>query len=250
MNEIKVGKLTFKITEVGSLSVIACEKDATEITVPSRVDGKIVVSIGKGAFEGCTELRSIELPQFNFEDWLTNPSQIFGIILEDAFRGCTSLEKIWIPASVDVIYGGTFAGCTSLKEVTRGNLPYDTELVVRSYAFDGCVALESLPENREDRLHATRGCISLNSPYDIEIAATATAEVTLTKDKTTIESPGYFAVNPIKSVTFEDPEGWYVKFNDSMPMPELPLDLSSPERNARMLRNATLDSSVIAIYKK
>ena len=60
---------------------------------------KDVTSIGKGAFDGCTNLTSIVLPE--------------GVtrIGENAFRGCTNLTSIVLPEGVTSIGGSAFERC-------------------------------------------------------------------------------------------------------------------------------------------
>lgn len=69
-------------------------------TVPSTV-----TEISEGAFESCTVLRSINLPE--------------GLrsIGSRAFENCTSLQSIQIPESVVTIEGSAFYGCTALNEI-------------------------------------------------------------------------------------------------------------------------------------
>ena len=64
-----------------------------------------VVSIGPSAFQGCTELKRVVIP--NTVNYLMN----------NAFYGCSKLSNITIPASVYTIYNNVFAGCTSLRTV-------------------------------------------------------------------------------------------------------------------------------------
>ena len=84
--------------------------------------------IGYGAFEGCTKLRSITLPE--------------GLkkIDEEAFRGCTGLESIVLPYSLASIGMKAFADCTNLRSVT---IP-DTVREIGEGAFEGCSSLETI----------------------------------------------------------------------------------------------------------
>ena len=59
-----------------------------------------------GAFEGCTGLTSVDIP-----DSVTSIGYC-------AFKGCTGLTSITIPDSVTKIDFGAFEGCTGLKEAT------------------------------------------------------------------------------------------------------------------------------------
>ena len=64
-----------------------------------------VTAIGPSAFQGCTNLMRVVIPNS------------VKYIMNDAFNGCTNLRCITIPASVYTIYNNVFAGCTSLRLV-------------------------------------------------------------------------------------------------------------------------------------
>ena len=93
--------------------------------IPS--DGS-VTSIGDYAFEGCSSLTSISIP-----DGVTS-------IGSYAFSGCSSLASIVIPDGVTSIGGGAFSGCSSLTSIT---IP-DSVTSIGSSAFSGCSGLESM----------------------------------------------------------------------------------------------------------
>ena len=71
-----------------------------DVTIPGELGGKPVTSIGKGAFQGCTEVTSIVIP-----DGVTT-------IGNYAFQGCTGLTSVTIPDSVENVGAGVFAGCS------------------------------------------------------------------------------------------------------------------------------------------
>ncbi len=111
-DEFKKGPLTFKFTPgETTCSVIKCDTLASgKVTVPKKIkcDGKtyMVTSIERRAFEKCTSMTSIKLPE--------------GLISIEgsAFEGCTSLSSIPFPKSLTDIGYDAFEGCTSLTSIT------------------------------------------------------------------------------------------------------------------------------------
>ncbi|MBQ0075635.1 MAG: leucine-rich repeat protein [Bacteroidales bacterium] len=119
------------------------------------VNGELV-KIAYQAFEGCTGLTSITLPEgVTSIDWnafyectgltsITLPESVTSIT-DQAFSGCTALTSITIPEGVTSIRGSVFMGCTGLTSIT---LP-EGVTSIGVYAFFRCTALTSitLPES-------------------------------------------------------------------------------------------------------
>ena len=103
----------------GTLEITEYVGNSATYVIPSEIDGKRVTQIGYDAFNDCTELTSITIP-----DGVT-------IIGNSAFSDCTSLETVTIPNSVTHIYPRAFYNCTSLKEVA---IPASVT-VIRDEAF-------------------------------------------------------------------------------------------------------------------
>ena len=99
--------------------------------VPSSLKAVVItggINIGLFAFDGCTGLTSITIP-----DSVTS-------IGSYAFRGCTSLTSVTIPDSVTSIGDGAFSRCTSLTSVV---IP-DSVTTIGGSAFKGCTGLTSV----------------------------------------------------------------------------------------------------------
>ena len=80
-------------------------KYLSNIVIPATYKGKAVSTIDKNGFEGCTNLKSIKIP-----DSVTS-------IGEAAFYDCRSLTSVTIPNSVKSIGDWTFYYCNSLRSI-------------------------------------------------------------------------------------------------------------------------------------
>ena len=110
---------TYSVTSIGNYAFNNCT-GLTSVTIPNSV-----ISIGYCAFDNCTGLTSIRIPNS------------VTTIVEGAFSGCTGLTSVTIPNSVTTIYSCTFSGCDNLTDLTIGN---SVNTIYRS-AFVGCTKL-------------------------------------------------------------------------------------------------------------
>ncbi len=153
------------MTSIGDYAFEGCTS-LTNITIPDSV-----TSIVDWAFHGCTSLTSITIP-----DSVTS-------IGEYAFNGCTSLTSITIPNSVTSIGGSAFEGTALLDKQTTPvkyadswvvNCDSDVENVIiksgtkgiANSTFFGCSSLTSItiPDSVTSiGEYAFKGCISLTS---------------------------------------------------------------------------------------
>ena len=110
-----------------------------------------VTSIGYCAFEDCSGLTSITIPnsvtsirEYAFFDCSSLTSVIIPNsvtrIGSDAYHGCSSLTSVTIPNSVTSIEWGTFQGCIGLTSATIGN----SVTSIGEYAFSNCSGLASI----------------------------------------------------------------------------------------------------------
>jgi|GEM_PF-821756 len=102
--------------------------DKSKKFIKRVIIAKGVTAIGAYAFNGCTNLASITIPN--------SVTNIGGA----AFCGCTSLTSITIPDSVTSVGDGAFSGCTSLTSVTIPN----SVICIGNSTFNGCTGLTNL----------------------------------------------------------------------------------------------------------
>ncbi|MBE6856034.1 MAG: hypothetical protein E7500_01215 [Ruminococcus sp.] len=125
--EASYGALTYHI--YADYAVVAdCDEASAEVEIPSQIDNVPVTSIGELAFDDCTVLTKVVIP-----DTVTTIS--YG-----SFWGCESLNDINIPNSVTFIDKQAFLECNSLVSIT---IPASvTEMGV--YVFSNCDSLEAI----------------------------------------------------------------------------------------------------------
>ena len=108
--------------------VVSCDNAVTEAVIPASIDGVPVTGIYIYAFQGCTNLECVTVPEsvdsmgayvFSECTGLKNAVFLGGLTYLDdcTFDECTSLESVTIPASITSIFSYVFEGCTSLKDI-------------------------------------------------------------------------------------------------------------------------------------
>ena len=175
---------------------------ATNVEIPSTINGINVTTIGDNAFNSCTSLTSIEI------------SEGVTSIGEYAFIDCTALASVKIPSSVTSINEGAFCRCSALKSVeilnglkTIGDSAFmnctaltditipDSVTTICETAFSDCTALTSieLPDNiKTIQFKTFLNCKSLTS-------------VKLPKNLTSIEEGAFSNCTLLKDI--EIPNG-------------------------------------------
>ena len=109
-------------------SVIDYNGDETHIIIPSTYNGLPVTTIAGYAFDYCTSIVSVDIP-----DTVTT-------ICEGAFMGCTSLKTVSLGNSVTTLHMAVFMDCTSLVSI---EIP-DSVTTIGDRTFEYCTSLESV----------------------------------------------------------------------------------------------------------
>jgi hypothetical protein len=116
------GATTYNVTSIGNSAFQLCTS-LTTVTIPNSV-----TSIGTSAFQSCISLTAVTIPN--------SVTSIRG----STFLACTSLTTVAIPSSVTSIENFAFNSCTSLNAVTIPN----SVTSIGDYAFGNCSSLTSV----------------------------------------------------------------------------------------------------------
>jgi len=146
----------------------------TTLTIPSTIGGVLVTSIGENAFQGCSNLTDITIPNSVkgignkafylcislktitipnsvtsigtnvFADCINLTSAIISSSMRkipmNTFYNCTSLTSVTIPNNITRIESQAFYSCSSLKSIM---IP-DNVTIIKEYAFYNCTSLASI----------------------------------------------------------------------------------------------------------
>ena len=141
------GIYTYEVSSDNKVTITGCDKSAKgAITIPYKIDGKSVTSIGDEAFEDCISLTSITIP---------NSVTSIG---DGAFLECTGLTSITIPNSVTSIGNWAFLGCTGLTSITIPN----SVTSIGDHAFGDCSGLTSINVASDNNYYSDNNGVLFN----------------------------------------------------------------------------------------
>ena len=163
-------------------AIIKTASNTLIIGCQSTIIPNSVTYIGHSAFEGCTELKSIEIPNSVIS------------IGHDAFRGCNQLSSITIPNSVTVLSSGILAKCENLTSIILPNSITE----IGSEALYECSRLTNI--------------IIPNSIITIDYLAfgncSSLRSITLGNSVSSIKEDAFFGCDGLINVTISDLATW------------------------------------------
>lgn len=145
--EVNEAEWGWYVQEDGTVSISGYEGAATEVEIPSMLEGKTVTAIGNSAFDGSTVVK-VTIPdgvqsigKWAFSDSLLEEIAIpdsVKVIGEGAFSFCSKLKGITLPDNLTSINADTFTFCSSLENIV---LPKNL-ISIGDGAFEGCSDLD------------------------------------------------------------------------------------------------------------
>ena len=127
--DVRIDGICYNLNSEGKTAEVTSGivKYSGEVVIPSSITSKgkeyPVTSIGRWAFQYCSGLTSVTIP---------NSVTSIG---RSAFSWCTGLTSVTIPNSVTSIGYSAFNGCTGLTSITIPN----SVTSIGGFAFAGCI---------------------------------------------------------------------------------------------------------------
>lgn len=159
-NEEVPSSITY-LTVLGEyISIQSFDDSVKELVIPSEIDGLPVKAIGSTAFQNCSTLESIVIPEgvtgiyaatFSGCTSLKNvtlPSTLKEISY-NAFQNCISLEEIEIPANLTEVGSGVFQNCTNLRTVKIKGTPNLSNFMFKNCNLEALYLPKSLTSINE-----------------------------------------------------------------------------------------------------
>lgn len=149
----------YKQVDDGTLAVVAYSGDEAVVEIPAEVDGVPVTVVADGVFKGHGEITSLHMP-----DCVTD-------LGEFVFDGCENLRQLELPKELSRLWGYSFVrsgleelvlpdgvrsippfcfkDCKALRKLVCGK----GLRTIHAWAFDGCDLLSELACGPQVKLH-------------------------------------------------------------------------------------------------
>ena len=199
---IRTVEVASGITNLPDFAFYGC----SALETVSFAEGSRLTTIGGSAFNGCTSLKELTLPQ--------GVKTIYG----NAFRGCSNLVSVYLPDTVSYITGGAFRDCGKVVLSVAYN-SYAKQYAIsngiayvereRAVTASGSCGADATWELYSDGALSIRGTGSLTNPtYAGAVAWAAYREsirtVEIAAGITNLSDFAFFGCTSLTSVIFED----------------------------------------------
>ena len=199
---IRTVEVASGITNLPDFAFFGC----SALETVSFAEGSQLTTIGGSAFNGCTSLKELTLPQ--------GVKTIYG----NAFRGCSSLTSVYLPDTVSYITGGAFRDCGKVVlSVARDS--YAKQYAIsngiayvereRAVTASGSCGADATWELYSDGALSIRGTGSLTNPaYAGAVAWSAYREsirtVEVASGITNLPDFAFFGCSALETVSFAE----------------------------------------------
>ena len=151
------GDFDYGVLDDGTVEITGYNGSAEKVDIPEKIDGKSVTGIGNSAFEYCSNITSVTIPngvtsignhaffECEYLKSITIPNGVTSIG-DYAFFECINLTSVEIPDGLIIIGFSAFNGCASLKSIA---LP-GSAVSIGSYAFSSCTSLTEIKVSTEN----------------------------------------------------------------------------------------------------
>ena len=156
--------------KTNTYKVTAVETESSVVTILGTIDGKLVTTIGEGAFSGNQTLQQVIFPDSIKEienEAFSSCANLYEVdmskasltkIPEGCFENCSSLYEVKLPKTIKSICERAFAGNENLAEIDLANVQE-----FRASCFENCKAITeiTLTNAMDIRNRAFEGCTNL-----------------------------------------------------------------------------------------
>lgn len=216
--EVKYNGETYLVTKIGDNAFEGCSK-LTNVSIPNSV-----TKIGRFSFRGCRKLTNVTIPD-NVKE-----------IAWRAFMACTNLTEVTIPANTATVGDEAFMKCSALKSIVveKGSQNYCSE---NGVLYDKSkTTLLKCPEGKEGEL------VIPNGVKKISHGALANCKITeVTIPNSLIEIGKYsFSGCELKSITCNcaNPPAMYYKYESGFYGVEKNIPVYVPSKSVEKYKNA------------
>ena len=210
---IKAYDFTYTTNADNTINITSYTGSGGAVVIPSTIEEKTVASIGINAFNSCTSLIGVTIPDsvtsigasaFYSCTGLTSVTIGNGAtnVGDSAFYSCSSLTSITIPASVTSIGANAFSSCSSLTSIT---IPASVTSI-GALAFYSCTSLTAITVDPLNSFYSSVDGVLFNKSQTtlIQCPGGKAGSYTIPDSVTSIWDYAFHTCTSLTSVTIPD----------------------------------------------